>query len=278
MNALYGNTLMLPNRKQLRIIVSMAPLVLRFGPTLLRKIAPFPYSAGNRQLNAAILRNDTPGVKAALTAGADPNTEVEGWEWTDGVHPLTAAMQGDIHRHLRDTPLLLTMDSLVPRNPIDNHTTRDQVPIENLETIKALVEAGADVNARSFIGCTPLYQAAEWDYSGTALYLLDHGADPNIQSCGGEVPCSEAATHGNVFLLKALLDRGANPNTPDIIGDTALHMATLGRDTPEQAECVRILLQHGANPRVKNEDGRTPLELAKKNGNPGLVKALEQVK
>src|SRR5579862_5126232 len=131
---------MMPNRKQVWIIISCTPLALMVVPTLLRKIIPFPYSAANRQLNAAILRNDTAGVKAALKAGADPNTETEGWSWLDGAHPFAALMTVDIHQHRRDTPLLMTMDSLVKRDPKAIGVKSNGAPPENLEIVKALIE------------------------------------------------------------------------------------------------------------------------------------------
>jgi hypothetical protein len=268
---------MLPNRKQVRIILSFAPLMLMFGPTLLRRIAPFPYSPANRKLNDAILRNDTVGVKAALKAGADPNTEMEGWAWTDGVHPFTAAMQGDIHEHLRDTPLLLTMDSLVNRDAKVLKAADQGIPPENLEIVRALVEAGAEVNARSFIGYTPLFQATEWGYTATAVYLLNHGADPNIVTCGNDTPCSDAAVSGRTDLLKELLNRGADPNIPNCIGDTPLHLAALRSGSPQQIAAVQLLLKFHANPKLKNRDGLTPLDIAKQNNRSGIVKVLEQV-
>ena len=52
-------------------------------------------------------------------------------------------------------------------------------------------------------------------------------------------------------------------NTRDITtGDTGLHVVTLRRD----ALWVRFLLQRGANPNIRNNEGVTPLQLATRMG------------
>jgi hypothetical protein len=264
----------LPTRKQIRIFIGFIPLILMFGPTLFKRVVPLPYNAANRQLNAAILRSDTADVKAALKAGADPNTEMEGWAWTDGVFPLVAVINGDIHEHVRDTPLLMVNDSLVERDAkaLDKP---GGIPLDNPDIVKALVESGANVNARNHIGYTALFQATEWGYTSTAIYLLDHGADPNLATCGSDTPCSQAAMRADTRLLKELLSRGADPNIPDCLGDTALHMLSLGGDDKKHVETVELLMQCHANPRLKNRDGLTPAEFAKKNDSPNVAKALE---
>src|SRR6185369_5345378 len=50
----------------------------------------------------------------------------------------------------------------------------------SLETVKALVDAGADVNQRSEFGWTALLVATQNRYYKIGVFLLDHGADPNI--------------------------------------------------------------------------------------------------
>lgn len=57
------------------------------------------------------------------------------------------------------------------------------------ELVHALVEAGADVNARNLWGATPLVMALEADSSGrlrVAWTLLGYGADPDIKTSSGD--------------------------------------------------------------------------------------------
>ena len=54
----------------------------------------------------------------------------------------------------------------------------------DLETVKVLLEAKADINQTSEFGWTPLLVATQNRYYKLGLYLLDHGANPNIAERG----------------------------------------------------------------------------------------------
>ena len=89
------------------------------------------------------------------------------------------------------------------------------------ESMAALVEIGANVNANPFRG-TPLLWACYADKVDAARWLLDHGADPDLRhDWGGEghgvsaVAMHLAAQHGAVGCLELLLDRGADPSIVD---------------------------------------------------------------
>ncbi len=230
----------------------------------------------NQSLINAILHNDTAGVKAALKAGADVNAEMDGFAMTDFVHPLIALEQGDIHMHLRDTPLLLTMDSTVDRDPKAVRSGSHGIPLESLETVKTLIEAGADINGRSPIGSTALEMAVEWEYYDTAQYLLEHNANPNIADVGGMTPLHHAVAAGNVKLVKALLIRGADLNVKDILGATATFNVAFVSKTPDQAKLIRLLTKYHADLTIKDKDGHTAAEFALKYNNPGAAKFLQK--
>jgi ankyrin repeat protein len=56
------------------------------------------------------------------------------------------------------------------------------------EDAKSLIDDGANVNARSDYGFTPLhFAAARGDYE-VVQFLLDHGADPTVRSHDGNTP------------------------------------------------------------------------------------------
>ena len=95
------------------------------------------------------------------------------------------------------------------------------------ETIRALVEAGAEVNAR-FHGPhleTPLHWAASSDDVDALLALLDHGAD--IDADGGVIaggtPLGDATAFGQWNAARTLVARGARASTFDL---AALGMTT----------------------------------------------------
>jgi hypothetical protein len=55
--------------------------------------------------------------------------------------------------------------------------------------------------------------------------------------------------------IKLCLDSGADPNIKDENGDTLLHLAAYNKNE----ELTKLLLEKGANPNIKDKDGNTPL-------------------
>jgi ankyrin repeat protein len=65
------------------------------------------------------------------------------------------------------------------------------------ETMRLLLEAGADANARQQAGFTPLHAAAHTDDVEMARLLLDHGADPSVAADDGRDSAQIAADDGS---------------------------------------------------------------------------------
>ncbi len=78
------------------------------------------------------------------------------------------------------------------------------------------------------------------------------GVDPNVL-VDGEQLFFEALNEGNLSMVKLMLEHGADPNVKNEEGVTAFH-ATL---ILGNLEVTRLLLAHGADPNVKNEEGVT---------------------
>jgi len=114
---------------------------------------------------------------------------------------------------------------------------------EDSESVRALLEVGADPNLRNEGGTTALMWAVT-DGEKTRL-LLDHGADVNSRSDDGRTPLIIATSQlGTSAVVKMLLDRGANPNVSatTINGNmTPLTYAALAGDESE----LRALLDRG---------------------------------
>jgi hypothetical protein len=94
-----------------------------------------------------------------------------------------------------------------------------------------------------------LSEAARKGDAAAVKKLLDEGVDIDTKFRYNRTALSFAADRGHVEVVKLLLDRGADVNAKDTFYNaTALTWAVnpaMGR-TPQHAEVVRLLLQHGA--------------------------------
>lgn len=80
----------------------------------------------------------------------------------------------------------------------------------NIELVKALLAKGADVNAKSPYGATPLFFACDRSNVEIVKILLDAGADPNVQDTFYKAtPLGWALGKNNPEVLRLLVEKGA---------------------------------------------------------------------
>ncbi|HLF12210.1 MAG TPA: ankyrin repeat domain-containing protein [Gammaproteobacteria bacterium] len=116
------------------------------------------------------------------------------------------------------------------------------------ELVALLLEAGADPNAPNQFGITPLLQASRYGDAATMAALLKGGADIEAAQREGETPLMAAARAGSVAAVKLLLEHGANPNAVESLEDqTALMWAA----AEGHFDVVEALLNAGADPNLK---------------------------
>jgi len=112
--------------------------------------------------------------------------------------------------------------------------------------------------------------------------LIDHGADPNTLDGLGASVMLRARSND---VVQTFLDHGLDINARDRDGYTLLifSVSAYGDGKPNAFSVraptsrmpdVGFLLQHGANPNVKNKDGLTPLRAAQ--GRADLVALLNK--
>lgn len=71
-----------------------------------------------------------------------------------------------------------------------------------------------------------------------------------------------AAKKHDLALIKSYLKQGASVNAQDAKGNTPLHYVLTGKMYPRSiVEEVRVLVNHGANPYVKNNAGISPINI-----------------
>jgi ankyrin len=156
----------------------------------------------------------------------------------------------------------------------------------DLESAQALIDAGADVNLATEYNWTPLLTAVNNRNYQLAAYLLDKGATPNTANNGGWTPLYLATDNRNIEggdypvpkpdmdhleLITKLLEKGANPNAAvreNTLTRTIFTMQWFYEDgaTPfvraaqsSDAELMRLLLKHGADPQARTAYGDTAL-------------------
>jgi ankyrin repeat protein len=109
-------------------------------------------------------------------------------------------------------------------------------------------------------GFSALHLAIFGGQDGAMRALIAHGADLDVISTGSIAqvpPLGTAIFVRSRALAKLLLDAGAHVNTRYEDGSTVLHAAALTGDE----ELIRLLLAHGADPAVRNGEGKRPQDL-----------------
>ncbi|KAI9295409.1 ankyrin [Neoconidiobolus thromboides FSU 785] len=79
----------------------------------------------------------------------------------------------------------------------------------DLEVVKSYLESGISVDAKDPYGYTPLSASVSYDHYDLATYLIEQGANVNIVDFDNETPLHHCES---VRCAKLLIDAGANPN------------------------------------------------------------------
>ncbi|KAI4157520.1 MAG: hypothetical protein LQ342_008229 [Letrouitia transgressa] len=141
-------------------------------------------------------------VRLLLEAGADPDIAA-------------------VHNHKVGNPL-----NVAARNASD--------PL----VLKTLLDFGADVESSGIDGMTALIHAARRDNAAFATLLLEYGANINATSKSGQTPLTATVTYNSHNVLKLLLDRWFEySECPRLSGPNLLQIAAIYADV----ETITIL-------------------------------------
>jgi ankyrin len=139
-----------------------------------------------------------------------------------------------------------------------------------IELIKKLVEAHADLNKQNKAGFTPLHSACSLENEQVVKVLLDFGADANIPNGSLFTPLHTALTLKNATIVRLLIRSGANPTTPFPKTGTLPSAVISKIDDPE---LIAEFLEHN-----QDVDPGIRLCTAIRSGHPKLVKYLIEEK
>ncbi|EAY13676.1 ankyrin repeat protein, putative [Trichomonas vaginalis G3] len=127
--------------------------------------------------------------------------------------------------------------------------------------LEYFISNGADINAKTKGGLTPLHIAAFKNYQETSEILISNGADINAKTEFSWTPLHIAARNNCKETSEILISNGADINAKTKDGWTPLHLAARNNCK----ETSEILISNGADINAKTEDGWTPLHLAARN-------------
>ena len=137
-------------------------------------------------------------------------------------------------------------------------------------TIAELIKNGADSASREALGNTALHAAVRWNAKSAALALISGGTDPDSRNLSGKTPLHDAVRLGIAELEKVLIDGGADLEARDLNGTTPLSEAV----SAGSLGATERLLERGANPTTRNMQGDTPLHVCVASGRTDIAKLL----
>ncbi len=224
------------------------------------------------QFASAIESADIRAVGALIEDGAAADTPIVYGEFS--TTPLIKAADGG---KLAIVKLLLEKGAKVNARSTDGQTALMAAVMRGFDdVVEVLLAAGADVKARDARGNSAFGIAVFGAKLEIAELLLARGGDPNeADPSNGITPLLGAASTGGEETLRWLVAKGAKVNKITQLeygGTTALTTAA----RVGNAENVRVLLDLGADPRLKMKSGATALSNAQESGDAetiALVKA-----
>jgi quinoprotein dehydrogenase-associated probable ABC transporter substrate-binding protein len=232
----------------------------------------------SQELSNAVNANDVDRVKFLVEKGADVNKpDPQGWtplqnaarQRKDGMIKALTELGADVNR-----PDASGMTPLIAA------AMRDHVP-----SIKMLIEKGANIEQPGTQGFRPLALAIAENKYESAKALMEAGADLSAASgADGLTPlmliaAQTSPAEGARFLpgstrpsdiARGLVERGADVNAQSKNGVTALMIAA----THNSAPMIGLLMDAGADPALKNQQGQTATEVAERNGNLEAAQAI----
>ncbi len=267
-------------------------------------------AAGKTLLHAAIEANNRPAAELLLRLGAQPTRKARVVNATVAADALTAAAAAG---HIDMVQLLLNNGMKVEHTPFTpNPALTFAIRLGHTDIVNLLLEHGAPLNIRgeSVRDDTPLCTAVQSGNSDMVRHLLARGAVADAQR-GAALTAAIRLRKPNVEIVRMLLAAGAqaervdnyNRNTlseaacfnpPEVISmlinagadvnrisTDGLHCSTalinacrLQKQDP--VEVVRLLLEAGAAPNVKDARGKTACDYAIERGHTQAAELLQK--
>lgn len=180
----------------------------------------------------------------------------------------------------------------------------------NLDEVKELIKNGADIHAREISGKKAIHIAVKKGNKNIVEFFLNEGIRVNDTSNSGWTPLHYAAFSGELEVAKLLVAKGANVRAENAYGQKPIDLIHYSKDDGYKGvmellldkgkgkvndtdkdgctllryaviignlEAIKFLIDKGANIHAKDNEGRTPLDLAREGGNTEVVNMLSSI-
>ena len=271
--------------------IDILQLLLHFNQTIVGvSLVDIADKDGNIPLHYAVIFNNQTAMELLLENESDPNYKNKGDD--AAVHIAIRNKNTKLAKILLDHP----MQDI---NIADESGTTPLIQacsFKNHKLIKYLLsKKSIDINQTDFVNeHTPLMIAIEQLDIETVKLLLDSGADPNIQDKGGDSALHYVVEQMNLEIFMLLKDTQVNPNLANSYCDTYMHLlfpphgqylefmlpyinqVSLNRQNRDGNTLMHLILgfhiwnevkdhlkKQKMNIHIKNYIGQTPMELAK---------------
>jgi len=212
-------------------------------------------ASGNDSEEIQRLLNQRPWWQKILSWGVDPKDSCE----TTPLH--LAALHGNAKsiQALLDAGANPTSNSKILGTPL--HCAAKNRRVEALQAL--LPEQKVAIEAQDNQLCTPLHRAVEYGRDAHIAALVDAGADVNARSFFGGTPL-HYLVENIPAIVTALIQAGADLGARDYEGMTPLLTAIQNMPSEAQGRAtgVRLMLSAGADPNTRNQYGATALAIA----------------
>ncbi|XP_071118292.1 uncharacterized protein [Haliotis cracherodii] len=216
-------------------------------------------------IHSACHADNAGSLRILIQAGADVNIQTAKLET-----PLHVAVK---KRSVECVRLLLQANASADTIDSDMNSPLTCSDKTDFEIVKALVNAGTDVNYSGHSGRTCMTLSLQNDDLDTVRFLCDHGADVNTVKSDGVTVLMVAALHGEIHMVKLLCEKGARLDKRDENGETVLHKAA--KSEIDAAEKLLYLLEDPHAPiDIEDNAGRTAVFPAVQSGDIEVIQII----
>lgn len=147
---------------------------------------------------------------------------------------------------------------------------------QQTEVAVALLEAGADPDAKDDLQDSAFLYAGAEGYDEILRATLRHGANVKSTNRYGGTALIPASEHGYTTTVRILINAGVPLDHVNKLGWTAMLEAIVLNDgSADQVDVVRQLIGAGADPSIRDKNGRTPRSLAAEQGFDEIVAVID---